>query len=83
MRQAVAVRMALLALLLPVVGCATSHIAYDKPGVSEIERKQDENACLRAAISSDERARVFTVYQIDREAYGRCLEARGYTAKRE
>ena len=83
MRHALAVRTALLALLLPVAGCATPQITFDKPGVTLAERKQDENECLRAAIGSDEHARVLTVYQIDREVYVRCLQARGYTAKRE
>jgi len=83
MTRAVALWMTPLALLLPVAGCATAPIAYDKPGVSETERKQDANACLRAAISSDENARILSVYQIDREVYVRCMEARGYTARRE
>ena len=79
----VAVRTALLVLLLPAAACATAQVTYDKPGVTQAERKQDEGACLRAAISSDEHARFLAVYQIDREVYVRCLQARGYTAKRE
>jgi hypothetical protein len=83
MWHAVAFRTALLALLLPVAGCATAQVTYDKPGVTQAERKQDENECLRAAIGSGEQPRFLAVYQIDREVYVRCLQARGYTAKRE
>jgi hypothetical protein len=83
MTKAVGFQIPLLALLLSVVGCATTQISYDKPGVTQTERKQDESECLRAAIGTDERGRILSVYQIDREVYARCLEARGYTARRE
>jgi len=70
------------ALLLSVAGGVSAPVSYDKPGVTQAERQRDQNERLRAAISTDERARILTVYQIDREAYPRCLEARGYTARR-
>jgi len=61
---------------------ASASVSYNKPGVTQAARQRDQNECLRAAISTDERARILTAYQIDREAYVRCLEARGYTARR-
>jgi len=82
MTRAVALQIALSALLLSVAGCASAPVSYDKPGVTQAARQRDQNECLRAAISTDERARILTAYQIDREAYVRCLEARGYTARR-
>ena len=62
-------QIALSALLLSVAGCATAPVSYDEPGVAQAERQRDQNECLRAAISTDERARIPTVFQIDREAY--------------
>ncbi len=82
MMESVAVPMALWALLLFLSGCATAQVAYDKPGITQAERQHDLSECTRVAISTDERGRLFTLYQIDRDAYARCLEARGYTAKR-
>jgi hypothetical protein len=82
MTHTVALPSVLWVLLLSLCACATAQVAYDKPGITQAERQQDVSECLRAAISTDERVRLFTLYQIDREAYGRCLEARGYTSRR-
>ncbi len=70
------------ALLLFLSGCATAQVTYDKPGITRAERQRDLSECLRAAIGSDDRGRFLALYQIDRDAYARCLEARGYTARR-
>ena len=66
-----------------VAGCAgaAGRITYDKPGVTQADRKQDEGACLREAIATDGSGRMFAPYLVDRELYGRCMEARGYSAK--
>ncbi len=82
MMETVVFPIALWALLLFLSGCTTAQVAYEKPGITQAERQHDLSECMRVAIGSDERGRFLTLYQIDRDAYGRCLEARGYTSRR-
>jgi hypothetical protein len=63
--------------------CATTKVRYSKPGVTEAERKQDENECLRTALDHTYRAHILTPIAIDREVFQSCLESRGYSAGRE
>lgn len=56
---------------------------FEKPGVSETEKRRDENECLRYAVRVGEgRGGTRPAFQIDRDAYARCMEARGYIPRK-
>ena len=60
-------------------GCGSTQAPYDKPGITQAERQQDMNECLRAAMGGTSKGwPPFGPYEIDREDYERCLAARGY-----
>ena len=63
-----------------VVGCASGSGlgTYHKPGVSEADTSRDRSACLRSSASDSEPFRL-SGPTIDREAFARCMESRGYT----
>lgn len=62
-----------LALSLGVLaGCATS------PPLVASARKTDESACARASVGLNDRGYLLLPFTLDREAYRRCLEERGY-----
>ncbi len=65
-----------------LAGCATSPpaVVYGKPGVVASDRERDENACLRSSVGLDDQGYILVPFHIDREAYQRCMEARGYIA---
>lgn len=63
--------------------CAMQRTVYERPGITEEQRKQDQATCIRAAISRDAEWRVLQIVQIDRGAYARCMENRGYVAHRQ
>jgi hypothetical protein len=64
-----------------LAGCATGRLDWDKPGVTHAEQERDENSCLRAAIGTDRSGQLLAPYCIDRDAYTRCMEGRGYTVR--
>lgn len=45
---------ALSGLSLLLSGCGSAKAAYDKPGVTEAERQQDMNKCVRGAMGTSE-----------------------------
>jgi hypothetical protein len=67
-----------------LAACSTtspsSTLTYTKPGIGTAGRLQDENACLHAASGLDNQGFLlpFLPFEIDRLAYGQCMEARGY-----
>jgi hypothetical protein len=61
-----------------LVGCATGMAVYDKPGAAEADV---QSACLQASASEGEPFR-FSGPTIDREAFARCMEAKGYTLRK-
>ena len=63
-----------------LAGCATSPpaVADGRPGAVVSARERDENACLRASVGLNEEGYILLPFDIDREAYRRCMEARGY-----
>lgn len=64
-------------------GCATERLIYGKPGVAPAERQRDENECLRTAVdSSNEGGHALSVVRLDRDAFIRCMESRGYTREK-
>jgi hypothetical protein len=71
----------LVPLLMALAACATEQIAFEKLGVSSGDRQRDENACLREAIGGGTSGQLLAPYRIDRDAFIRCMEARGYAAK--
>jgi hypothetical protein len=73
----------LLATAILIAGCATGKLTYVKAGVSEAERKRDENECVRTALDHTYRAHILLPISIDREVFAKCLESRGYRATRE
>ena len=70
-----------LAMTMIVGGCATSRGTYDKPGLGDTERRRDEAECLRAAVGSEDFRFLLLPITIDREAYERCMQQRGYTRR--
>ena len=66
-----------------MAGCGTSdpgQIVFTKAGVSAADRQKDENDCLRSSMGVDDQTRILVPFQVDRAAYTKCMEARGYTA---
>jgi hypothetical protein len=78
-----AARLIVVFVLVLLAGCASQQIVYEKPGVTKPERQRDENDCLRSAIGVDGYGRLLAPYCIDRDAYRRCMEARGYVVQTE
>jgi hypothetical protein len=66
-----------------IAGCTTAPppASYDKPGVSAEQRKADERECVQASIDSREGQRAGFFVPVDRDAYVKCMVARGYVAK--
>jgi len=66
-----------------MAGCATSdpgQMVFTKAGVSAADRQKDENECLRSSMGVDDQTRILVPFQVDRVAYGKCMEGRGYSA---
>jgi len=63
-------------------GCVQSERrVYTKPDVTEAQRKQDHEDCVRSSIEVTEaERRLFAAVPINREAFNKCMEARGYSA---
>ena len=62
-------------------GCATrpsTPMVYQKPGVTDADRQRDENICLRASVGLDDRGFVLLPFDIDRDAYHRCMREHDY-----
>ncbi len=71
----------LVALAVLVTGCATGRVAYTKPGVSDAERKRDQAECVQASLDhSSWQPHILLLVTIDREAFVKCIEGRGYSA---
>jgi hypothetical protein len=68
--------------LVVLTGCATTKVAYEKPGATDAERKRDTAACAEGAIGHEPGRHVITPIVIDREAFAKCLEGRGYVRVR-
>jgi hypothetical protein len=57
-----------------LAACSPGMGIYDKPGLTYTEWKRDDSECRRDAGENEGAA-------IDREAYTRCLRARGYKVR--
>lgn len=74
-------RAAVLVVLLGLLaGCATAPAerwVFDKPDVTDADRKRDQSQCFALAVDATT-ARPGLLMKLDREAYRACMEARGY-----
>jgi hypothetical protein len=62
-----------------LAGCSTGQmIVFQKPGVAASQQKADEVACIEASIGSVEDPRPSPLPPIDRQAFERCMRAKGY-----
>jgi len=66
----------LLALASLLAACGSVAGIYDKPGLTYAEWKRDDAECRRGAGEAQHS-------DIDRDAYARCLRARGYKIRVE
>ncbi len=68
-----------------VTGCRqvqSERLVYSKPGMTEAQLKQDQEACLRSAIEVGEaERRLLSPVPVNREAFNKCMESRGYTGR--
>ena len=68
-------------LLILSAGCAAEQkMLYEKPGVTEAQMKKDNSACIRESVTGESQI-VSNLLKLDREAYKRCMEGRGYTIR--
>jgi hypothetical protein len=64
-------------------GCGTTHQwIYEKPGMTPESLDRDRAAC-RAAAPPQGLTKLFEIDDVDRASFTRCMEQRGYTARRE
>ena len=65
-------------------GCATrpSPTVSQTPRVTDIDHHRDENICLQASVGLDDRGYVLLPFDIDRDAYHRCMRAHGDVGER-
>lgn len=74
-------RTALGLLLILSAGCAGEHkMMYQKPGVPEAQVKKDHTACVRESVTGEDQV-LSNLLKLDREAYKRCMESRGYSIR--
>ena len=64
-----------------LAGCASTKMVFEKPGVTQADKERDQGVCLRQSIDSSDRDAILLPYCVDREAFTKCMEARGYTAQ--
>jgi hypothetical protein len=74
-------RTALGLLLILSTGCAAEYkMMYQKPGVPEAQAKKDHTACVRESVTGEDQF-LSNLLKLDREAYKRCMEGRGYSIR--
>jgi len=55
-------------------------MVYEKPGATPDDIKKDQQACFRTSITGEDQIHS-NILKLDRDAYKRCMESRGYTFK--
>jgi hypothetical protein len=65
-----------------LTGCASHQALYEKPGVNEADRKRDQSACVRVALTSGQPAQIGPA-TIDRDVFAQCMETKGYTLRQQ
>ena len=63
--------------LILFTGCAAAAPAV-APSAALSDRVREENVCVRASIGQNDDSFTRLPFDIDREAYQRCMEAHGY-----
>ena len=63
-----------------LAGCGV-HWIYDKPGVTPDQLSRDQGACLQETPSGGLIAQIFREDAVDREAFNRCMQRRGYSVR--
>jgi hypothetical protein len=62
-----------------LAGCSTGKMARDdSQRVADPERQRATSECVRASLTVSNSGELFRPYFVDRDAYARCMEARGY-----
>ena len=63
-------------------GCAANEpkLLFEKTGSTEAQTRRDQAACVRASITGEDQVAA-NILKLDREAYKRCMEDRGYTLR--
>ena len=62
-----------------LAGCAASATGVQGPPDSMVsDRVREEHACLRASVGQSDDGFTRLPFDIDRDAYQRCMEAHGY-----
>ena len=81
--RSITVTAALVVVAVPafLAGCASTEVVFGKAGVTQADKERDQGACLRQAIGTNERDAILLPYCVDREAFTKCMEARGYAAQ--
>ncbi|HYS18724.1 MAG TPA: hypothetical protein VET45_17515 [Candidatus Binatia bacterium] len=78
---------ALLLLSMFVSGCApvrtTERWTFQKPGMTDAQRTQDQRDCLSQAIDPSGPLRLGEFVHLDRDAYKACMAQRGYALRIE
>lgn len=68
-----------------VVLCACApqmpRIVYEKPGVADADRKQDQAKCTTSSVGSSRADATFGAVRFDRDVYDICMKAKGYTPR--
>jgi hypothetical protein len=75
------IALALCAGLLGACSTTTTAVGFRKPGADAADQRRDESACLQAASGLDNRGLILVPFELDRAAYQRCMESRGYVAE--
>lgn len=76
-------RVGTLVVLSVFAGCTTGPTAFSKPGVAERQQKADEAACTKTAIGTTQDPRPSPMPPVDREAFERCMQGKGYVPARK
>lgn len=70
-----------LVIISTLAACGTGNkMVFQKPGVAQSQQKADELACLEASIGDIQEPRPSPLPPIDRAAFERCMQAKGYVA---
>ena len=53
---------------------------FEKPGASQDQIKKDHTTCMRTSVTGEDQV-ISNLLKLDRAAYKRCMEDRGYTLR--
>lgn len=79
-RRRVVVTLAAVAAAASLAGCARERWVYDKPRATPAQVDRDLAVCRKESISA-QRIGLTPEDRVDRAAFNRCMERRGYTPR--